>query len=141
MKTPINPVAFDVLKAESFVRGENTLAVIREMPFDDVAAHLEKGAQINDIGPVIWRELPHFFPNRDGVAVGRFGQIEFPEIRVQQSELISATGQLAAIWPALRMSGQVSVNGSHLSCCVVTKCQSTVVSVSGVVCVVCSRWF
>ena len=43
MKTPISPLAFDVLKAESFVRGENTLAVIREMPFDEVAAHLEKG--------------------------------------------------------------------------------------------------
>ena len=41
----------------------------------------------------------------------------------------------------LRLIGQVSVKGSHPRRCVVTKCQSKVVTVCGACWVACSRWF
>ena len=42
MNTSVSPASFGMLKAESCVHGENTLAVVREQPFDVVAGHLEQ---------------------------------------------------------------------------------------------------
>ena len=41
MSARLMPAPFDLLKAEAFIRWENTLAVVSERGFDDVAARLE----------------------------------------------------------------------------------------------------
>ena len=52
MRTPVRPASFRLLRAESFVRGESTLAVVCDAPFDDVAARLQGSLAANDLAVV-----------------------------------------------------------------------------------------
>ena len=49
MKPRKEPMPFALLKADSFIRGESTLAVVCDEPFDDVAARLEGSITANDM--------------------------------------------------------------------------------------------
>ena len=70
MNARSTPAPFDLLKAEAFIRGENTLAVVSERSFDEVAARLEASVgpaaftlvQMHDLGEMLQRrgiELGH----------------------------------------------------------------------------------
>jgi uncharacterized protein (DUF302 family) len=60
MKQRPESAEFDLLSAEAFIRGENTLSVVSEKPFDVVAARLEASlasyglaiVQTHDFGPM-----------------------------------------------------------------------------------------
>jgi uncharacterized protein (DUF302 family) len=49
MKPRHEPVSFDLLKADSFIRGESTLAVVCDEPFETVAARLEGSITANGL--------------------------------------------------------------------------------------------
>ena len=49
MKTGPSAAPFDLLKAEAYIRGESTLAVVCDAPFDEVAARLEGSILANDL--------------------------------------------------------------------------------------------
>lgn len=49
MKTGPTAAPFDPLKAEAYIRGESTLAVVCDASFDDVAARLEGSIVANDL--------------------------------------------------------------------------------------------
>ncbi|MEW5834533.1 MAG: DUF302 domain-containing protein [Pseudomonadota bacterium] len=49
MTTPPSPASFDLLRAESFIRGESTLAVLSDAPFDAVAARLQGSLAANGL--------------------------------------------------------------------------------------------
>lgn len=49
MKPRAEPISFDLLRADSFIRGESTLAVVCDESFDDVAARLECSIAANDL--------------------------------------------------------------------------------------------
>jgi uncharacterized protein (DUF302 family) len=42
--------SFEALKAEAFIRGESTLSVVCDRPFDEVALQLEGSIVANDLG-------------------------------------------------------------------------------------------
>lgn len=50
MRQRKEPVSFDALKAEAFIRGESTLSVVCDRPFDEVAQRLEGSIVANDLG-------------------------------------------------------------------------------------------
>lgn len=49
MKQRPDPVPFDLLKADSFIRGESTLSVVCDESFDTVAARLEGSIAANGL--------------------------------------------------------------------------------------------
>lgn len=49
MQPRAEPVSFDLLRADSFVRGESTLAVVCDESFEGVAARLECSIAANDL--------------------------------------------------------------------------------------------
>lgn len=49
MKPRAEPISFDLLRADSFIRGESTLAVVGDDAFDVVAARLEGSIAANDL--------------------------------------------------------------------------------------------
>lgn len=49
MKARHDPVPFALLKADSFIRGESTLAVVLDEPFETVAARLEGSIAANGL--------------------------------------------------------------------------------------------
>ena len=49
MKRNHEPASFSVLKADSYIRGESTLATVCDEPFDEVAARLEGCLAANDL--------------------------------------------------------------------------------------------
>ena len=51
------PAPFDVLRAHAFIRGENTLAVVCERPFDEVGARLEASIVANRLALLHVHEL------------------------------------------------------------------------------------
>lgn len=69
MKSPPPPASFDLLRAESFVRGESTLAVVCDAPFDDVAARLQGSLAANGVTVVHVHELDRMLAAK-GFAIG-----------------------------------------------------------------------
>ncbi|MGQ3050784.1 MAG: DUF302 domain-containing protein [Roseateles sp.] len=49
MKRVLSAPPVDLLKAEAYIKGESTLAVVCDAPFDDVAARLEGSILANDM--------------------------------------------------------------------------------------------
>ena len=49
MNARATPATFDVLRAHAFIRGENTLAVVCDQPFDTVGARLEASIVANHL--------------------------------------------------------------------------------------------
>ena len=50
MRQRKEPASFEALKAEAFIRGESTLSVVCDRPFDEVALQLEGSIVANDLG-------------------------------------------------------------------------------------------
>jgi uncharacterized protein (DUF302 family) len=69
MKPRPGPVSFDLLKAESFIRGESTLSVVRDEPFDQVAACLEVSLVANRLVIVHVHDLDGMLLDQ-GIALG-----------------------------------------------------------------------
>lgn len=69
MKSRPDPVSFDLLKAESFIRGESTLSVVRDEPFDQVAARLEASLAANRLAIVHTHDLDRMLHDQ-GIALG-----------------------------------------------------------------------
>lgn len=64
VRAPPRPASFDRLKAESFIRGESTLAVLCDAPFDDVAARLQGSLAANGLAVVHVHEFDRLLAAR-----------------------------------------------------------------------------
>ena len=69
VRTPPSPASFDLLKAESFIRGESTLAVVCDAPFDEVAARLQGSLAANGLAVLHVHELDRMLAAK-GFALG-----------------------------------------------------------------------
>lgn len=69
MTTPPSPASFDLLKAESFIRGESTLAVLCDAAFEDVATRLEASLAAHGLAVVQVHEFDRLL-GRTGLAIG-----------------------------------------------------------------------
>lgn len=69
MRTPPRPASFDLLKAESFIRGESALAVLSDAPFDTVAARLQGSLAANGMAVLCVHEFDRMLDAK-GLALG-----------------------------------------------------------------------
>ena len=69
MKSAVRPLPFDQLRAESFIRGETTLAVVCDQPFDEVGARLEESVSAHGLEVVHRHDLRGMLQAK-GIAIG-----------------------------------------------------------------------
>ena len=65
MNQRVSGMPFDMLKAESFIRGEATLSVVCDQPFDAVAARLEKSVRANGMAILKAHDLDRLLAAKD----------------------------------------------------------------------------
>ena len=95
MTTPARAKPFGLLKAESFIRGENTLSVVCEAGFDEVAARLEGSIVANGMAIVNCHDWGRWMPAGAGA-----GAEPWP-CRVYEVFDARLAGQLLALDPTL----------------------------------------
>ena len=93
MNARSTPAPFDLLKAEAFIRGENTLAVVSERNFDDVAARLEASVGAAAFALVHVHDLGEMLQSR-GLDLGH-------RCRVYEVFNAALSAQLLALDPGL----------------------------------------
>jgi uncharacterized protein (DUF302 family) len=93
MNPPARGKSFELLKAESFIRGESTLSVVCEAAFDDVAARLEGSVVANGMAIVHCHDWGRWMPADAGAEPWPCRVYEVFDARL--------AGQLLALDPAL----------------------------------------
>ena len=69
MNQRVSGMPFDMLKAESFIRGEATLSVVCDQPFEAVAARLEKSVRANGMAILKAHDLDRLLA-AEGIEIG-----------------------------------------------------------------------
>ena len=69
MNQRVSGMPFDMLKAESFIRGEATLSVVCDQPFEAVAACLESGVKANGMAILKAHDLDRLLAAK-GIEIG-----------------------------------------------------------------------
>ena len=98
MQPKVGSAPFDLLKAESFVRGESTLAVLCDQPFDEVAARLQGSIVANGMLIVQMHDLGRMLAG-EGLPLGircRVYEVCDPQLAAQ---LIAQDPGLAHVLP------------------------------------------
>jgi uncharacterized protein (DUF302 family) len=106
MNPPSRGQPFDLLKAESFIRGESTLSVVCDASFDDVAARLEGSVVANGMAIVHQHDWDRWLPAAAGTAP--------PQCRVYGVFDARLAAQLLALDPTLAhvLPCRIVVHGS-----------------------------
>lgn len=69
MNQRVSGMPFDMLQAESFLRGEATLSVVCDQPFEAVAARLEKSVRANGMAILKAHDLDRLLA-AEGIVIG-----------------------------------------------------------------------